>query len=108
MEFVLGNSTQDLTNDPETKEILHKAVAYGKIDLIQYLIEKDKSALYYKLPKEEVIPLHIAVHRGKLQIVQILVEAMENLDIQDREGRTPKDYAEHSWNPQIRRFFENL
>ena len=68
---------------------------------------KRQKKLLYSKNKNGMIPLHIAVQRGKRKIVEILQGEMENHCVVDNNGCTPMDYAQKSWNPDIKECFSH-
>ena len=80
---------------------LHEAVASGKPDVLDYLLEKTKNAHVNCRANSGYTPLHLAASSGHSLCVQRLLEHSADIAITDEYGKTPKQTAELSSKQSI-------
>ena len=71
---------------------IHVATEYDRIEIIEYLVEKQHVDTNYRGYKGRA-PLHIACQRGYGKIVKYLISMDANVDAVDDDGNTPLHFA---------------
>lgn len=84
-------SIKNLISFP-TNSLLHSAVVEGDIELAQRLLVNDPSAIN-KLSLEGTAPIHEAAINGDTDCMQLLIKYGANLEVKDKNYRTPVEYA---------------
>jgi len=69
---------------------LHEAVASGKAEVLDYLLDKTKNAHVNCRANSGCTPLHIAATSGHSECVRKLLEHSADISITDEYGKTPK------------------
>lgn len=80
---------------------LHEAVASGKADVLDYLLEKTNNAHVNCRANSGYTPLHLAASSGHWACVEKLLEHSADISITDEYGKTPKQTAELSSKQSI-------
>lgn len=91
-----------LAKDPHNGESsLHRAAGQGKDLAVRAILESknvDKEALLLAQDKKGLTPLHHAAMEGHRKVAKIIKELAPNLnlvlEIKDKEGKSPLEYAE--------------
>ena len=71
---------------------LHEAVARGKADVLDYLLEKTNTHVNCRA-NSGYTPLHLAARSGHGACVRKLLEHRADISITDEYGKTPKQMA---------------
>ena len=84
---------------------LHSAAQNGKLDVVQWLVEKgaDVSAS----DKYGWTVLHFAAHNKKLDVVQWLVEKGADVSASDKEGNIAVDVAEMQGDDEMVKWLQS-
>lgn len=80
---------------------LHEAVASGKSNVLDYLLEKTKDAHVNCRANSGYTPLHLAASSGHGDCVRTLLKHSADISITDEYGKTPKQTAELSSKASI-------
>ena len=80
---------------------LHNAVASGKPEVLNYLLEKTKNANVNCRANSGYTPLHLAASSGHGKCVKALLEHGADISCVDEYGKTPKQTAELSSKSSI-------
>ncbi len=86
---------------------LHEAVASGKAEVLDYLLEKTKNAHVNCRANSGYTPLHLAASSGHGDCVKKLLEHSADISIMDEYGKTPKQTAELSSKASIVRLLRS-
>ena len=86
---------------------LHEAVASGKADVLDYLLEKTNNTHVNCRANSGYTPLHLAASSGHGACVRKLLEHGADISITDEYGRTPKQTAELSSKASIVQLFRS-
>ena len=86
---------------------LHEAVASGRTDVLDYLLEKINNAHVNCRANSGYTPLHLAASSGHRQCVKKLLEHSADIFITDEYGKTPKQSAELSSKTSIVRLLKS-
>lgn len=72
---------------------LHEAVANGKADILQYLLERTGDAHVNCISMEGFTPLYLASGYGNMECVKTLLDHNADFSITDSYGKTPRQIA---------------
>ena len=72
---------------------LHEAVARGKADVLEYLLDRTNNAHVNCRANSGYTPLHLAARSGHGACVRKLLEHGADISITDEYGKTPKQTA---------------
>ena len=72
---------------------LHEAVASGKAEVLDYLLERTKNVAINCRAKNGYTPLHLAAKSGHRDCVKELLEHSADMSITDGHGKTPIQLA---------------
>ena len=89
---------------------LHGAAYRGHVDFIRYIVERlDKSEINppASLFWRKQTPLHRAAEAGHLNVIKYLAPKVQDINVKDSNGQTPRDYALGS-RTDIVEFFDQL
>ena len=75
-----------LTDDDKNNRLIHLAVQYNKIDLVQLLIQLDADLDIQNYQGDT--PLHIAISNNSFRIVEALLKAGAQLNIDNNKGES--------------------
>ncbi|MBL7471733.1 ankyrin repeat domain-containing protein [Robertkochia sediminum] len=78
---------------------LMRAVASGKIDIVEYLITKNAN-INAQTDFGRYSPLHYACSRNNMQIVELLLENGANPDMKDKNNLRPIDKLQNEYDKQ--------
>ena len=81
---------------------LHEAVAHGKMDVLDYLLEKTNIHVNCRA-NNGYTPLHLAARSGHGACVRKLLEHKADISITDKHGKTPKQTAKKASIVQLLR-----
>ena len=70
-------------NDDE-RTAMHIAAQYGKLEIVQYLAERDCNQIFLWQDKEGYTALHVAAEKGHIDIVKYLIESQKGCDLASR------------------------
>ena len=86
---------------------LHEAVASGKSEVLDYLLDKTNNAHVNCRANSGYTPLHLAASSGHGDCVKKLLEHSADISITDEYGKTPKQTAELSSKASIVRLLRS-
>merc|ERR1712223_1141358 len=89
---------------------LHGAAYRGHVDFIRYIVERlDKAEINppASLFWRNQTPLHRAAEAGHLNVIKYLAPKVQDINVKDSNGQTPRDYALGS-RTDIVEFFDQL
>lgn len=81
--------------------LLHEAVADGKADVLDYLLEKSSNVHVNCRANSGYTPLHLAASSGHRQCARTLLQHGADISITDDFGKTPRQTAELSSKASI-------
>ena len=82
---------------------LHEAVARGKVDVLDYLLNKTNNAHVNCRANSGYTPLHLAARSGHGACVRKLLEHRADISITDKHGKMPKQTAKKASIVQLLR-----
>ena len=85
--------------------LMHSAAFSADLKILKFLYEKNPNSVH-DLTCDGKTPLHLAAMKNNVENVKFLVEKTENVQIQDRQGQTPLDYASKRGNLKIVKILE--
>lgn len=65
-------------------------------DFVSCLLEKEVEINYFN-PITNTTPIHLAVKKGRLDILKLLLEKSVDVNITDKDGRTPLHFLIDQW-----------
>merc|ERR1719233_34557 len=71
--------------------LLHYAAAKGSLEVVKFLVEKDRVVVDMKDHESGDTPLHVAARNGHHGIVEMLVKAGGSLGVHNKQGETPME-----------------
>lgn len=86
---------------------LHEAVASGKAEVLDYLLDKTKNAHVNCLANSGYTPMHLAASSGNRECAKKLLEHSADFSITDEYGKTPVQTAELSSKEKIVRLLKS-
>ncbi|GAB1312077.1 Hsp90 cochaperone [Madurella fahalii] len=86
--------------DPYEKTVLHYAAEYGRVELVKWLLAKDKS-LVNAADARKYTPLHLACQSSHHRVVDALIEAKANVAAETSGKWGPIHFAAQNGNSEI-------
>jgi ankyrin repeat protein len=104
VKFLLKNNARiDIENDELS--ILTIPIHYGYIDMLEILLEADKTQFGISLvnfrDRNNKIPLHHAIEKASIEAINILLKYNSNVNIVDKDGYNALFYAVKSRSVEI-------
>jgi ankyrin repeat protein len=86
-----SNARADLC-DTYGYNVLHYAAFQGNINVFEILLDKCKH-LDHQYNEKSISPIHILAYYGHREALEFLLKHLTDVNVQDKSGRTPIDYA---------------
>lgn len=86
---------------------LHLAANSGKVDVLNFLIERLGNSLMTSRNRDGSMPIHIAAKAGHVQAVVHLLNRGCDIEVTDNAGRTPLHYAAEAGHLSVARLLND-
>ena len=98
-EFLLQNGAEPNAYDEVRETPLYRAVNLGYVDCVEVLLKHDVDLDFQN--RKGQTALHRAAIRGKRFVVPLLLDAGASIELEDKTGKVPLDYARNKLIKQL-------